>query len=80
MGGERQIGDLFAEDKGERGTGRHYGLRAVFFHTGKRRFEIVGRFDADGQKRHTELASRQVLHRLLGECQVIDRAKHSPRV
>jgi hypothetical protein len=42
MSGERQIGDLFAEVKGEGRTGRHHGLRPVFFHTGKRRFEVVG--------------------------------------
>ena len=57
---ERQIGDLFTEAKDQGRTGRHHGLRPVLFHTGKRRFEVVGRFDADRQKREPELASRQV--------------------
>src|SRR6516165_1392984 len=76
-GGERQIGDLLAEVEGQGGTGRHHGLRPIFFHTSKRRFKVVGRFDADRQKRDTELASRQVLQRLLDECRIIDRAKDS---
>jgi len=77
MGGERQIGDLFAKDKCRGGTDRHHGLRPVFFHAGKRRFEVVGRFDDDRHKRDPELASRQLLQPLLDECRVIDRAKDS---
>ena len=77
MGGERQIGDLFAEVKGQGGTGRHHGLRPVFFHTGNCSIEVVGRFDAKRQKRDPEIASRQVLQFLLDECRVINRAKDS---
>ena len=43
MGGERDIGDLLAEIKGE---AERIGMKASdsLFHTGKRSFQIVSRF------------------------------------
>ena len=60
MGCEREIGDLLAEGKGEGCTGHKEGLCLAPFHTGKRRFEFVGRFDVDGHKGQPELACRLV--------------------